>query len=411
MTLTGGSTTTAVDSTRVNSSASAYKYDGCQIFVSNASGHVAPEGTWGHVTTGGFAGSTGTWTISPALTALASGMTALIFYDGLGYDDYFAAYNRIVGAHYWPRYIAMSQVTDGDMETSGVTNWTTIAGGTRVKTTTAAQVYTGTAALDLTVTASGDGIQSASVPVVPGYDNCYISVLLLLSDNTKSATVQLYDSSGAGTALGTAVTVNGSDWTEVRFQQSPGSTTENVYVRVKSSATGTWHIYLDYVQILTQNKPTIALPSQMAHAEDILAITFPEWSRSVGNYLYAPGPMNEIETPYGTFKDYAAVNPNRVQHVQPFGYPLFWKFLQKDAELSATAITALASTTFADLDAVVYGTAAELARVIAERPGISTTVADDWREKQFLWSRRYVRILDSIGMPQRRPSPVRAVSF
>jgi len=411
MTLTGGSTTTAVCSTYAGpTTTSAYRDDGRQLFVSNASGHVAPEGTFAWVTSGGYAPATGTWTIAPALTALASGMTAIMFADGLTYDDYFAAYNRVISAHYWPRYAAMSLLTDGDMETSGVTGWTAIAGATRTKTTTAGQVYTGTTALSVAMSASGDGVQSASVPVVPGYETVYVSVLGLLSNAAKSFTVELYDVTNSAT-IGTAVTVNGSDWTEVRFSQTPPATCENVAVRVKSSATSTFSVYVDYVQILTTGNQLLPLPSQVTHAQDVQGVWYPQESFSIGNYLYKPPLLSLEDSVYVPLKDYAAVVPMRAQIARPNNMPLFWRFRQKDSELSATTITALAQTTFADVDAIVYGTAAELARVVAERPQIASHIRDQWLQKAYGWGVRFSEIENTLDLEQReKQSGVKAVA-
>lgn len=407
MTLTGGTTLTAICSTYADGSASAYKYDGCQLMILKAAG-AAPEGSFGQISTGGFTPASGTFTFTPAMTTTATGQTALLFYDGLGYEDFLNAANRVVDATYWPRYTAMSLVADGDMETPLVANWTAVAGGTFAKTSLDGQVYTGKAALDLTVTALGDGVQSASVAVASP-EQCYVSVQVLLSDPTKSCTVELYDVSNSAT-LSAPITVAASDWTEVRFPVRLTGSTKNVAVRVKSMATGTWHIYIDYVQILTNGHRTIPLPSQILNEELLDGIMYPSSSFPIGGYLFKPGPL-DADMPFATSRNYGSVVAAHVDVQASDWRPLFWRYRQKDIGFAAaTGILQLAATTFADVDAIIYGTAAELARNILDRPGMGQHELPKWQAKYSQWGMRYGQILEAIGMAEPDyPRNVRAV--
>lgn len=354
-TLTGGSTTTLVSSAHVFGGTGANAYDGVRAFILDTTDDAAPKGEERRVSAGGFTGSTGTWTVGTAYSAAPESGDVVLFLYGFAHQDVLDAANRVQNANFWPRYVALSLVTDANMEDSGVASWVDVSGTpTQTKETTI--VLTGKQSLKIVTTVLDESVRSVSVPVTEN-TTLYVSVPVKLT--AGSLRVQLYDVTNGAEIHGT--TVDEEDWTEVRFNDTVPANCQNVQVRfiAKTAATTA---YVDHVSLLPAGREVYNLPvfTDMEHVE--------------GLYYQMPGTASEAEHAYRAFEkrlqrwpdyesltDYAGVNSHRIQ-THCGGYPLWVKGFQKDAEF-----TGLSSTTFAPPDAIVWGTVAELQETQAGR--------------------------------------------
>lgn len=128
---------------------------------------------------------------------------------------------------------------DGNMEDSGVTNWT-VSGGTRVKDTTT--VHTGTQSLKWSSTSSGQTLQSANFTnTTTGRD--YEQVIWVYNNSGQSYSLDVYNGSSLS---GSPVSLpsNGA-WTSYRIsftKAAPGS----AYMVVNSpGGAGSYDIHID----------------------------------------------------------------------------------------------------------------------------------------------------------------------
>lgn len=87
---------------------------------------------------------------------------------------------------------------DGDMETSGVTNWTSVlTPATKEKSTTAAKIYDGTQALHVLNNAALEGVQSASVRVIPQLGGQWLYASVVVHADVGTAKLVVYNVTGS----------------------------------------------------------------------------------------------------------------------------------------------------------------------------------------------------------------------
>lgn len=189
-TATGGSTTTIVDTGKLKSTQYADKdWEGGWARISKDGGgaQAAPEGEISPITT--YAPSTGTITVDPAITAAASGdeyelwkfpspNTVLDFLDQILKNDVWL-----------PCWSPLSEITDFDMEVSGVGDWTD-SGATGIKVS-GVTALSGNQHLNINYTADGDYTRTMGITVVPG--DPYYTSILCEPENAGTYTLQIFD--------------------------------------------------------------------------------------------------------------------------------------------------------------------------------------------------------------------------
>ena len=117
---------------------------------------------------------------------------------------------------YPTRYWA-TLVSDGDMDASGTTSWSTTSSASVGKTTTAANVWSGQRALTVTPSGAGGYVQSASV-LCGADDEFYVEASALPNTAAQDARLVVWDVTN-GAAVKTF-----SDWTEGRWGILGGET-------------------------------------------------------------------------------------------------------------------------------------------------------------------------------------------
>ena len=355
---TGTDVGTVVVASRAYISRSAFAYDGMGFYCYEAGG-TAPEGEFVRVVKGGFDGTTGTWTISPAWTEAPSATDDFILMRG-GLDDgqFLDAVNAVVTSTFWPRYLPFCgalNADDGDMEASGTTSYTAISGPTLAKVTS--DVFSGTNALSIATNAADEGVQSA---VFGHHEQGPILVYAMIRSSLPGSVI-LYDETNS-TAVRTVtfsanetVSTTADEWTYVIFQaQVPTSSTSlSVRVTTSSSSTATW--FIDHMGAMLPDTLFVP-PSQITDVSFLDGLMYMPSMRSardantfVPNSDFADWPMEQ------TFKDYAGVNSHRFSMAQNTNRPVWVKF-----RATETALTGLSSTTIGDTDVIEYGAATEL---------------------------------------------------
>lgn len=339
-------------------SRSPYAYDDMGFFCYSADSS-APEGEFVRVVKGGFDGTTGTWTISPAWTAAPAGGDKFILMRG-GLDDqqFLDAVNAVVTSHFWPRYLPYCGAlndNDGDMETSGTSAYTAISGATLAKDTT--DVFSGSQSLSVATNAADEGVQSA----VFGHHETGTLLVYALVRTSLSLSVVLYDETNSTAVKTVTVSANetvsttADEWTLVMFQQAPPTSSTSLSIRITTSeaTANTW--FVDHIGVLPSTNHLFKVPSTLADVSHLDSLMYmPTLYSSRDNETYIPN--NDFQDwPMGeSLKDYAGVNSHRFT-MDHYYRPPWIKFWATESDL-----TGLSSTTIADTDVIEYGAATEL---------------------------------------------------
>lgn len=171
-------------------------------------------------------------------------------------------------------------VVDGDMETSGITNWTATNLGTDVKVTAAATVFGGTQALHA-VTNAANGYAASDAINVLGGQSYYIEAIVRSADATSTPKLVLVDQSGneidswqASADMGMQADIN-MDWISlgcVAVQIPTGDTT--VAIRLQGVENGA-DLYWDSVIFTPQRQREPVLPTWIEDENQLMAISWP----------------------------------------------------------------------------------------------------------------------------------------
>lgn len=152
-------------------------------------------------------------------------------------------------------------VTDGDMETSGVTNWTATGTSSRQKVATAANVFSGTQALEVTNGAANDYVETASI-AVDGGESVWVSAICRLSSGTACQLI-LRDQTNS-TSLAT-YTHDYANWTRLWINYTVPTSTRNI--RVRLGGTGGVDVTIwDHLVVYRQSDRRVAAPSYLTDA-------------------------------------------------------------------------------------------------------------------------------------------------
>ena len=401
---TGGSTTSAVVASQAYSSQSANAYDGVYIYVLTDAGgaSAAPEGEQGRVTTAGFTASSGTWTISPTLTAAIASGDTLQFLYGLDRTAIFNAVNRIVGSLYMPAYTILTLIDDGDFSATGVTNWADAVGTpTQTKDTTSGRVLIGAQSLKLVIANSGDAVTSNSVRVHEG-EQLHLSVPVMC--DAGSITVSLYDVTNA-TAI-KSVTVDEEDWAEVRFTETVPADCEEVAIRI-AAAEATTTAWVGWASLLYGLRGIYTLPSlaaDTAYVDGMYYLPQGYTSEDADSFIALSHQLIPVQM-VDELRDWRGdVSQRIVINETPRG-PLFIKFRRVGPTLTADT-----DVVYAPADLVVEGALSELTKTLALRHDAGTPNHVNLMRRSAQHASSYAHMLDSLGLARPRPKAIRRPS-
>lgn len=263
-TATGGSSTTLIDTSAdspMTTADDALLFKNSWVYIDSCahtnSPHLAMER---RVTT--YTPASQQCTIpSVGATAISSSDTYVLS-RLLRWTDYVNCLNEFLTRHAysWTR-VPLTVVTDGDMETSGVTNWTD-SSATSSKTTTAANVWNGTQALQVVTSAADGYTRTASLSV---WENSTYLVQAMCRRNTAGGVpkIVVYDvTNSAAISLSTTAssdTWDGFGWLRLWSQFTTPGGCRQIQVRLQDETTTATSFWDDL--ILRPLTSSIALPS------------------------------------------------------------------------------------------------------------------------------------------------------
>lgn len=347
-----GSTTTIVDS----SSDSPFDADDSERLLDNAWVKIEADSAGtplnvGEVrrlkAEGGYSPSTNTLTWNRAMSnATTTTMTAGVYLgvpptrQGLerGLDEYI---NDVLRSLRYRDYALLTLVTDGDMETSGVTNWTA-SNSTLTKSTTAGYVFQGKQALRVVNSAANGYARSALIPVTETQTFCCLADVRVSSGTAK---LQLYDETNSAEidSVTTAELRRGYLWID-----NTTIPTDCKQVSVRLIGTGASDdIYWDNVSLRNNNATEMDLPSWFLDKKWLEELVYTYGGNTEqDNDLYFADERYENVVHYRRVLDaIEAANPFKVEFRPrpPSSSHLFARCLRPYAELSADSDTTMAN--------------------------------------------------------------------
>ena len=250
--------------------------------------------------------------------------------------------------------VPLTEVVDGDMQTSGVANWAD-AGATSSKVTTAANVPFELAQSLFANNTGANGYTASGAVRIPRAQTLYIWAIVRADIGT--ATLWLVD--GSGTAIDSMTTTQ-EEWMFIWKQIAPSSTIEEVAFRLGAAGAGD-DSYWGGVGFLSPGVRNFQLPSWMAERWQFRALSiarFPVAGSTSGEELARSRQLQRLEEgSNGDFSLYlpeGAANPAWVElHGDYTGYPLFLSGLRPYADIDTLSVTDLTTTTRCNLNLVV----------------------------------------------------------
>ena len=256
-----------------------------------------------------------------------------IYLSGVRKTDLDDALNRALRNRRYRAVYPLTIVTDGDMTTSGVTNWTNTS-NTRVKDTTAGGVWRGLQSLSTTASAALGQVQSAAIKVSPSQRTGYYCRALVRAD-IGTARLTAYDVTNAA-VLKTADWAD-EGWGFIDFNADAISTTRDLAMRLINVANNDVAFW-NYVQVLPIGATEIALPSWVIRAGQVRRV----FSGRPGATLPDDDDFNEYRW-HRVVEDFGnANNQYRLQLSPPITGPVFFEGSRGFDEVTAdsTAVTA-----------------------------------------------------------------------
>lgn len=180
--------------------------------------------------------------------------------------------------------LPFSMPTDGDMRTSGVTNWTTTSGNALTKNTTASNVLTGPQSLFLNADGSTNYAESATVRVTDKQ-----SMYTAMIARADIGTVTFQGQNVTGSAVSTAITnpsYSGEDFALLERLETPPTNCEEWRLRATVSG-ATDDVYIDctfgpYIH----GKRAYVLPSQIDQGWKLLFVRPMRYTFSYSSGVY-----------------------------------------------------------------------------------------------------------------------------
>lgn len=269
-TATSGSVLTVVAAgfpfKNTSSNASASTYQDCIIYVLDATDGTTYNER--HIVT--YAPGTGIFTSGNSFGFLpATGDTFWIIKDGIRYDDVKDAINKALTKLSYRDTIFLTLLPDGDMEASGVTNWTGADSTTSKVTSVSINPDWSAGTQCLKIANSGvDGYAYSATIQVQEQEVYFVSAniysdsgtpFLQAYDNTNSASIDSEDSDESWTPGG---------WHNVNFTFTVPSDCTAITIRVGND-TSSANTYVDNVILHHTNAQLFQLPAYIVDEEQI----------------------------------------------------------------------------------------------------------------------------------------------
>ena len=173
--------------------------------------------------------------------------------------------NDVLNSLIYEGFLPITLVSDGDMEDSGLTNWTSVGSPTTdAKATSPFKV--GRQAIHIVADAATEGRRSANIPVSP---NKQFNVSVPVKVDVGSAVVTFFDVTGSAAIKTTTVTDTAA--VEVRYTANSPADCEEVYIQVVSAASAD-DFFIGPISILQTDVERYSVDSSsIDFADDIIA--------------------------------------------------------------------------------------------------------------------------------------------
>lgn len=302
------------------------------------------------------------------------GNTAELDYELVGLlhpDEINACIQRAQRRIYWETQVPLSELTDGDMDDSGVTSWSAIGTpSTRAKTTTASKVWTGLRALRVLNDTALEGAQSVTLSGFGANDVVYVSAVVHADVGT--AKLVLYNVTGSAELA--SVTSAQEGWTHLWLKVQLTSACEEVYVQLLG-VESTADLYWNHVVLYRQNAARILAPSWLDEPHKFLKLREARYTHSVGTAQSSGGTDDAASRIFMDWQQpsmfsldpfHRDTNPYAIQLMKPTPMQELWieaKRPYSDVEPLSTD----SATTLAPLDMVYAYCTEELAKQLKKR--------------------------------------------
>lgn len=253
--------------------------------------------------------------------------------------------NRVLASLRYKRLGMLTLVTDGDMDSSGTTNWTAST-ATLSKITAAANITFGTQSMRVLCTSASGYAKSAAI-------NVGSSALLYARADVRvavgTASLVVWDETN-NASLGSATSTN-ADWRTINVNVTVPSTCKSVTVRLTGTGASD-DAYWDDVSLLTSATLRLPLPSWVDHPRAILSLNEYRGFFALGT-LIAQSSTKLIPVPYDRIIwDETAATP---MWIELSGYANGLGIQVIEGLSRYSTLTTDASTTTADEDMVIHG--------------------------------------------------------
>jgi hypothetical protein len=266
-TATSGTTTTLVDTAGlVYSSGDDNQFDRKYAYIEFSTGESS------RVTEGGYAGGTGTLTLSPAVTDI--GTENYIITDQ-HIDVLKNAINRVQRNLFLETFYPLSLHVMGndanDMEPSTIATDYSATNGTRATESTI--VFNGAQSLKLTATSAGGYANTGNIGVSDS-QNLYAAMMMYVTSG-DSGTFRVVDVTDSNATIEDATTDEPS-WVELVYPFSVPTDCEQIDFRFIADASGDV-IYAEDFQVWSSGRRVYSLPSWITRPEQLLDVrAFPQ---------------------------------------------------------------------------------------------------------------------------------------
>ncbi|KKL23076.1 hypothetical protein LCGC14_2429020, partial [marine sediment metagenome] len=263
-----------------------------------------------------FSGSNSALTIKPSLSCrLVSGQEYEIHYM-LHPSKPNNAINTILDTLQHPLHVPATKVTDGDMRTTGVTNWTAAGtGGTPTLAKSTATVRHGKQSLSITNDSSTTlGYAKSASMNMQGGTHVLVSCDVFITAG-DSAKITLYDVTNSA-AIDTAVAA-GTGWVTLYFAVSTPATCEQVQIWLEAPAKSDV-VYFDHAIVWPTNDFLIDPLSNIEYGHEVERIVYFPRGRALSatgddNAYAVEGRAPEFYAHFKIDRDDSDVNPHRIQ--------------------------------------------------------------------------------------------------
>lgn len=300
-----GSITTLVDS-KLAPAAQSEDFVGDWIYIRSTPAGGPAIGEIARVTNVTFSGSNSILTVAPAFSLLTKATQEYERHRKVRPNIINDRLDVILGLLRQNVLLPVTIVTDGDMETSGVTNWTASGTGgnpSLAKNTT--YVRRGRYSLSIT---NGAGVTlgyAKSVSMyLPGGTECLVEADVYITAGDK-ARLTFYDVTN-GAVIGTAMQSDESGWVHLENTFTVPATCEEVQVWAESQAALDVTCW-DHVTVWPAYDQGIPLPSFLEFVYDVKKLVY----LPVGTGLAGPTNVNAYRVNEGTPQLYAHYQPER----------------------------------------------------------------------------------------------------